>query len=523
MTRRTRFLVTEHPAIAAQWHPELNTELDLPQIGPGSHKSAFWQCDQGHVWQAQVHSRVAGTGCPQCAGYVPRGRTTLSQHSPGLVAEWHPRNDASPDQFGPASHRKVWWRCPAGHEYQAQISNRSRGTGCPACARSGRDAPAGLLADMSELFAQVDPDTAPADVAELLVNSRARIGWRCPRGHRWEAKVSHRAVAGSGCPTCARKKRAPVLPDARPDLAAEWHPARNNPLTAGAVTAGSQRLVWWKCTVCAGEFRAKVFHRVRDVAACPTCSGRVRYRDLASESPDIAALWHPTLNGTLTPAEVTAGANVPVWWLCPTGHEPWSAQVAHVFMGRQGCPRCRKRTGVSRQETELFAELELVLTGGEQQYPVQTPSGRYRLDMLFPADHGQGMVVEFDGSYWHRDAEKRDRLKAEAIERSRPAWTVVRVREEPLHLTRPGDVAVPLLADPFTAASVVLDHLMSLTAWPTETHERARAYIAGGRRLGAELAERLIAERRPATGPAAPQPTALEIGHQQGRSSKVGR
>ncbi|MEV5731180.1 zinc-ribbon domain-containing protein [Streptomyces pharetrae] len=63
--------------------------------------------------------RVAGAGCPQCAGYVLRGRTTLSEHSPDLAAEWHPRNDASPDQFGPGSQRKVWWRCPVGHEYQA--------------------------------------------------------------------------------------------------------------------------------------------------------------------------------------------------------------------------------------------------------------------------------------------------------------------------------------------------------------------------------------------------------------------
>ncbi|MFJ8469798.1 zinc-ribbon domain-containing protein [Streptomyces swartbergensis] len=63
------------------------------------------------------------------------------------------------------------------------------------------------------------------------------------------------------------------------------------------------------------------------------------------------------------PGEVTAGADVPVWWPCPAGHEPWSAQVAHVFMGRQGCPRCRKRTHVSRQATELFAEPQHVLTG----------------------------------------------------------------------------------------------------------------------------------------------------------------
>ncbi|MFF0108683.1 zinc-ribbon domain-containing protein [Streptomyces hirsutus] len=46
MTRRTRFLVIEHPAIAAQWHPDLNADLDLAQIGPGSHKAVFWRCDE---------------------------------------------------------------------------------------------------------------------------------------------------------------------------------------------------------------------------------------------------------------------------------------------------------------------------------------------------------------------------------------------------------------------------------------------------------------------------------------------
>lgn len=323
--------------------------------------------------------------------------------------------------------------------------------------------------------------------------------------------MSHRTVAGSGCPACARRKRASGLPDARPDLAAQWHPARNDGLTAEAVTAGSHRLVWWKCTVCAGEFRAKVFHRVRGIAACPSCSGRVRYQALSSESPEVAVLWHPSLNGALTPAEVTAGANVRVWWLCPAGHEPWPAQVAQVFMGRQGCPRCRKRSSVSRQETELFAELQLVLTGGEQQYPLQTPSGRYRLDMLFPAVHDQAVVVEFDGSFWHRDAEERDRLKAEAVEHHRPGWMVVRVREEPLRPTRLGDVVVPYLADPFTAASIVVEHLMPLASWSDDTRQRARAYLKGGRRLGAALAQRLINERQSAAPPADDRPAPRSV------------
>lgn len=234
-----------------------------------------------------------------------------------------------------------------------------------------------------------------------------------------------------------------------------------------------------------------MFHRVRGLAKCPTCSRRMRYQALPHECPRVAALWHPHLNSALTPAEVTAGSNTPVWWLCAAGHEPWSAQVAHVFMGRQGCPRCRKRTSVLRQETELFAELQHVLTSGEQQYPIRTPQARFRLDMFFPSVRERAVVVEFDGSYWHRNAEERDRIKAEAVERHRPTWTVVRVREEPLRLIQRSDVAVPHLADPFTAASIVIEHLMSLTPWPAETHQRASAYVKGGRRLGAELAERL--------------------------------
>ncbi|MET7563785.1 hypothetical protein ABZS95_26825 [Streptomyces sp. NPDC005479] len=163
----------------------------------------------------------------------------------------------------------------------------------------------------------------------------------------------------------------------------------------------------------------------------------------------------------------------------------------------------------------MFAELQHVLTGGEQQYPLRTPHARFRLDMVFPAAQGRTVVVEFDGSYWHRDSAERDRLKAEAIEQHQSQWTVVRVREEPLRPTRPNDVTVPLLADPFTTASIVIDHLMPLMPWPAETRARARTYVTGGRRLGQDLAEKLIAERRPRTAPPvkppAPQHTHARI------------
>ncbi|MFJ9167344.1 zinc-ribbon domain-containing protein, partial [Lysinibacillus fusiformis] len=425
MTRRTRFLVNERPDIAAQWHPTLNGDLDRATIGPGSHRRVFWQCPAGHVWQAVVHGRVAGGGCPRCAGYIPPGSTNLAESFPELAAQWHPRNTLAADSVGPGSHRKVWWLCPHGHDFEARISSRRRGTGCPACGRDGTEPRP--LRELADLAGQVDVAANPGvDLTEIFTNSSLRLTWKCARDHRWSAKVRDRAIAGSGCPHCAGRAPSPPLEEAHPALAAEWHPARNDGLPLAKITSGSHRVVWWQCGDCKGEFRARVFNRVRGTNRCPHCSRLVRYRDLATENPELAANWHPTLNGMLTPADVTAGSNQHVWWTCPRGHEPWQAIVAMVFLAHQACPGCR-RSGISRQETDLFAELQHVLGGGVQQHRLRAATGVWRLDMVFPTVADGRVVVEFDGSYWHRNSHERDLRKALDVEQLRPGWTVVRV------------------------------------------------------------------------------------------------
>ena len=60
--------------------------------------------------------------------------------------------------------------------------------------------------------------------------------------------------------------------------------------------------------------------RTRGTNGCPYCGNKkvlAGFNDLASIEPEIAAEWHPTLNGALTPEMVTAGSNRKVWWLCP--------------------------------------------------------------------------------------------------------------------------------------------------------------------------------------------------------------
>jgi len=60
-------------------------------------------------------------------------------------------------------------------------------------------------------------------------------------------------------------------------------------------------------------------------------------------TPDrnLAAQWHPTRNGTLRPDDVTPRAGTRVWWHCEHGHE-WQARLSSRTRGATGCPQCAR-------------------------------------------------------------------------------------------------------------------------------------------------------------------------------------
>lgn len=55
-------------------------------------------------------------------------------------------------------------------------------------------------------------------------------------------------------------------------------------------------------------------------------------------NPALAAEWHPTKNGNLSPSMFSCGANVDVWWLCKEGHN-WIASINSRNSG-VNCPYC---------------------------------------------------------------------------------------------------------------------------------------------------------------------------------------
>ena len=205
---------TGDDTLLRQRNTEKNGDLTPDTVSHGSHYKAFWRCSAGHCWQAAVYTRTAGASCPYCAGKrVWQDGNDLATMHPGVAAERHPTKNASltPSDVRPGTHRKVWWLCATGHEWQAEVKSRAHGCGCPYCA--GRRVLPGfndLATTEPAVAAQwYQPLNGGLTPETVTYGSSKRVFWKCSEGHVWKAVISSRAgKQKTGCPICAGKYSA---------------------------------------------------------------------------------------------------------------------------------------------------------------------------------------------------------------------------------------------------------------------------------------------------------------------------
>lgn len=194
--------------------------------------------------------------------------------------------------------------------------------------------------------------------------SKKKVWWTCENGHSWQTTV-HVRSEGSGCPYCAGRKVLPGFNDLEtlyPGVAAQWDKRKNGCLKPSDVAVSSNRPAWWRCEL-GHSYRATVSSRTQRKTGCPYCAGRKvlkGFNDLETLYPDVAAQWHPSLNGALTPEMVTPGSNKKVWWQCSMGHV-WKS-VIYPRTGAQqcGCPVCAGK--VSTTHARRYAQLDEIRT-----------------------------------------------------------------------------------------------------------------------------------------------------------------
>ena len=109
----TNNLALNHPEIAKYWHPAMNGDLTPHKVLSNTTKKFWWQCDDGHYYDASVNQRVSAIKhCPYCSGHRIGQGNSFADKCPEAAAEWDyekPSSDAGP--FPAGSTRRVYWNC----------------------------------------------------------------------------------------------------------------------------------------------------------------------------------------------------------------------------------------------------------------------------------------------------------------------------------------------------------------------------------------------------------------------------
>jgi len=145
----------------------------------------------------------------------------------------------------------------------------------------------------------------------VSAGSNTKAWWRCDLGREWQAKVNSR-TSGGGAPV------APFVPGG--ELPAGYTDFATRPPETAAHTDPAAHM------------------NTMSIPRPPKPG-----QSLAQLFPLVAAQWHPTRNGDLTPGQVHAGTDAKAWWRCEQGHE-WEAPVSRRTRQGSGCPVCTGRT-----------------------------------------------------------------------------------------------------------------------------------------------------------------------------------
>lgn len=204
-------LADKYPEIAREWAYDLNVPLLPEHFWPSANKKVWWRCSSGHTWKTTMNLRVSqGTGCPTCPRHPIKVNDdrNFASYFPNLAKEWHPykNQDLKPEDVRPRSNRKVWWQCKEGHEWEASISPRANGSGCPYCYGRYATISNNLACKYPELLEEWNYEkNKELNPSEITPHVNIKVWWKCNQGHSWQATIYNRAKNKSGCPTCYKE------------------------------------------------------------------------------------------------------------------------------------------------------------------------------------------------------------------------------------------------------------------------------------------------------------------------------
>ena len=100
----------------------------LSKIYLGAHQKLTWQCNNGHIWEAEPNTIKHGSWCGRCAG---KSLLLTIQEMQELATK---RGGKCLSKKYINSYTKLKWQCGNGHKWEATPNGIKNGQWCPKCA-----------------------------------------------------------------------------------------------------------------------------------------------------------------------------------------------------------------------------------------------------------------------------------------------------------------------------------------------------------------------------------------------------
>ena len=344
-------LFSKNPPFLCEWDYSRNLNLTPKDCTPSSSKKVWWICSKcGNSFYSSICGRYnEGKGCPVCAGTTVReGINDLATINPTIALEWNyeKNHNITPKSITANNSRKVWWKCQTcGFEWQAIVSDRNRGTGCPNCKKKYHTSlPEQILFwYLAQYFDDVQKQykitiqSKPVEIDIFIPSLNLAIEYD---GNRWHKDISNdlnkNAILGKNNIDIIRI-REPKLPDLNDNCTViiisktdKQYLYMEDVLTClSAYINHSYNLNW--------QPNINIFNHIATIKSSYITSKEEK--SLACLYPELVPEWDLVENGNLSPAQITAHNDHKANWKCTVCGGKWKATINDRTSGH-GCPYC---------------------------------------------------------------------------------------------------------------------------------------------------------------------------------------
>jgi len=348
-------------------------------------------------------------------------------------------------------------------------------------------------------------------------------------------------------------KRTDTFQAKYPDIAKQWHPTKNAPLTAEDVSYGSGQKVWWLCAN-GHEWEAGI--NSRRGCGCPFCSGQKRTaeRNFATKYPELVKEWDWERNGDNQPQDFTPRSNSKVWWKCEKEHS-WQATICNRTRqnAKNLCPVClnrilcesnnlaQVRPDIAKDwhpnKNETLTPNDVIAGGYKKVWWICKHGHEWQATVASRVNNGTGcpkctnqtsrieiavyselcalfadvewrekivrwecdillsnrkIGIEIDGVYWHSRKPDLELAKSAAFEGA--GIQLFRLRENGLPLLSERDISFKSSEDKFLVVSRLVNSLLKHAELSDQQCLKLRDYIKGPELINEKLYRKLVAD-----------------------------